>query len=194
MKNVKQKIPVDVSHVRGGAHRPPYLLRVVGSLAAVGLLASSQAAWGMSRDDLAWQDQTASVLELLQADTRRALLREGGAATREASPARPVAPAEDVLRLAALYGTADQVTAVLYVNGVRKEYRPGASLPYGGAGSAREYRLQRVLDSCVVLRKARASRVRSVCFEPVAEPVPVALAHDATVLDAALPGSGPVRP
>lgn len=168
--------------------------RARGRAAVLGLLACG-AVWALPPDQAVWRDQTASVLELLKEDTRRALEQEGLADRQRPAdaPARAVPPAADTLRLAALYGTAGQLTAVLYVNGVRKEYRPGASLPYGGAGAVREYRLQRVLDSCVVVRKAGVARIRSVCFEPVADPALVAMPAEAAALDSPLPRGGMAR-
>lgn len=121
----------------------------------------------------AWHANADSVLELLQADTRRALenanlpARDSPAA--EPAQATAVKRADDI-RLAALYGVDGNMTAVVYVNGVHKEYRPGAKLPYAGAGSAVEYRLLRIVDSCVVLQKKGSKRVRSACFQPALEP------------------------
>lgn len=145
----------------------------------------------------AWHAHAESVLELLQADTRRALAGMPGASGPAAPAARsPVQPpkAPDRIELTALYGTDGKFTAVVHVNGVRKEYRPGATLPYAGNGAAREYRLVRIVDSCVLLKKQNQSRTRSACFNPTLQldAVPVrqgnpAMAGAASSLNAPLP-------
>lgn len=156
------------------------------ALTCAGVLPGGAAATDQGKAGQAWEEQITSVLELMQHDARRA--REGagvvatGALVKSATPA-----ADDRLQLAALYGSAGALTAIVYVNGVRKEYRPGASLPYGGAGSRREYRLERIVDTCVVLRKPGARSTRSACYQPEATPLPVA-PSSVVALDAPLPG------
>ena len=145
----------------------------------------------------AWHAHAESVLELLQADTRRALGDLAGRAPQTAGQAdpsggsravqEPVAPgrvAPDRLELAALYGTTGRLTAVVYVNGVRKEYRPGATLPYAGKGSASEYRLIRIVDTCVLLKRRNARHTRSACFNPSSQPDAVPPRSDSRVLAA----------
>lgn len=148
---------------------------------ALSLSAAPPYAWASSE---AWHAHAESVLELLQADTRRALgsLEAGrprdpaskpdttaGAADRAA----PAGGVPDQLELVALYGTAGRFTAVVHVNGVRKEYRPGATLPYAGGGAAREYRLVRIVDSCVLLKRQNARQTRSACFSPARDAEPL---------------------
>ncbi len=157
-----------------------------------GLCLGAAAQVGASPPEHAWHANASSVLELLQADTRRAF--EGLRAAeppRDAAPAAPVnsGPKADRIELAALYGTAGRFTAVVYVNGVRKEYRPGAKLPYAGGGSASEYRLLRIVDSCVILQKAKAARVRSACFRPASEADTAPSLAGSTALAAGDPGA-----
>lgn len=113
-----------------------------------------------------WQAGAATVRDLMQGELRPA----------PAVPAPRPALASSGVRLTALYGTAGQLTAVLDVGGVRKEYRPGASLPYGGNGSATEYRLVRIVDTCVVLRRGTQGRLRTACYAPTS-PVPRPSSH-----------------
>lgn len=137
----------------------------------------------------AWHADTATVLELLRADAQRAMasLAPVLPAPQEATTA--VAPRQAQVRLAKLYGTAGQFTAVVYVDDVRKEYRPGASLPYGSRGGSAEYRLVRIVDTCVVLRRGGGGPIRTACFAPQPEPsgAPVAAAIGTDVLNAPLP-------
>jgi len=153
----------------------------------------------------AWHAHADSVLELLQAETRRAL--DGMVADRPQATSTAPAPAQgrqeptspdrvapdrvapdrvlpDRVELAALYGTAGRYTAVVYVNGMRKEYRPGATLPYAGGGAAREYRLIRIVDSCVLLKRQNARQTRSACFNPPRQPDAVPPHSDHRVLAA----------
>lgn len=185
---------------------------------ALALLSLSGASTPVRASSEAWHAHAESVLELLQADTRRAL--DGMAAGRPGPAADPAArspgapgqssdqsgpaeraptrPARDRVELAALYGTAGRFTAVVYVNGRRKEYRPGATLPYAGDGAAREYRLVRIVDSCVLLKKQNARQTRSACFNPARQPDALPLqqgrrtlaAGETASLDAPLPGPG----
>lgn len=185
---------------------------------ALALLSLSDASTPVQASSEAWHAHAESVLELLQADTRRALDsmaagRPGSAADAAARPpgaqgqpsdqAGPAAPAparaaRDRVELAALYGTAGRFTAVVYVNGQRKEYRPGATLPYAGDGAAREYRLVRIVDSCVLLKKQNARQARSACFNPARQPDALPLQQgrrtlaggEAPALDTPLPGQG----
>src|SRR5690606_25504498 len=113
--------------------------------------------------DPGWREQITSVLELMQQDARKARQAAGLESPRTVAPERTAAAAvDDRLQLTALYGSAGALTVVVHVNGARKEYRPGATLPYGGAGSRKEYRLERIVDTCVVLRKPGARGTRSV--------------------------------
>lgn len=122
-------------------------------------------------DAHSWRDHTQSVLELLMQDTQRAL--QAHAPRQPAAPPRaaPVvaqpkpAPVRDTIRLVELFGAGDQLTAVVQVNGQRKEYKPGASLPYAGGGRRVEYRLLRIVDTCVVLQKGKGA-IRTACYEP----------------------------
>jgi len=173
------------------------------------LLSLSSAPAPVRASSEAWHAHADSVLELLQAETRRAL--DGMAAGRAQATTSTTAPAQanqeavapdrvapDQLELAALYGTAGRFTAVVYVNGMRKEYRPGATLPYAGGGAAREYRLVRIVDSCVLLKRQNARQTRSACFNPARQPDAVAphsdhrmlAAGEAASLNTPLPGPG----
>ncbi|GAA4322978.1 hypothetical protein GCM10023144_03460 [Pigmentiphaga soli] len=102
-----------------------------------------------------------TVREMLRLDAERALAQERGPAARPA-PAHG-APRIDRIRVQALYGMAGRRTAVLDINGERKEYREGAETPLGGA-SAADYRLARIDDRCLHLVKAGRNRV--ACFIP----------------------------
>jgi hypothetical protein len=159
----------------------------------LGLLGLSAAPTCARASSEAWHAHAESVLELLQADTRRALdsLAAGRLQSATSTPAStpgvadgaaPARAAPDELELAALYGTAGRFTAVVYVNGVRKEYRPGATLPYAGRGAAREYRLIRIVDSCVLLKRQNARQTRSACFNPARQQDAVPLHADRRVL------------
>ena len=109
-----------------------------------------------------WQAGATHVRELVQAELRGPV---------EPAPVSAARPAPAPPRLVALYGTAGHYTVILDVDGVRKEYRPGASLPYGGQGGATEYRLVRLIDTCVVLRRGAQGRLRTACYVP--QPAPV---------------------
>nr|MBF0684621.1 hypothetical protein [Pseudomonas sp.] len=176
----------------GGA--PVVARRLVVAVAFTGAFVLSSS---VSASSEAWHAHAESVLELLQADTRRALDNVAGRAPQaagqmESSGRAPVAPdrvaadrvAPDRLELAALYGTAGRLTAVVYVNGERKEYRPGATLPYAGKGAAGEYRLVRIVDTCVLLKRRNARQTRSACFNPASQPDAVPLHSDNRVLAA----------
>lgn len=143
---------------------PAYPCRRRSPGARLGLMtAALVASQAMAQTQDAWHANAESVLELLQADTRRAWTATGLSSQSPPAPSSAAAQPPDELELAALYGTSGRLTAVVYVNGVRKEYRPGAKLPYAGAGGAREYRLLRIVDTCVVLQKTGRA-ARSVCF------------------------------
>lgn len=144
---------------------PPYPCRRRSFGAKLGLMtAALVASQAVAQAPDAWHANAESVLELLQADTRRAWAATGlSNQSRPALSSAAAAQPPDELELAALYGTSGRLTAVVYVNGVRKEYRPGAKLPYAGAGGSREYRLLRIADTCVVLQKTGRA-ARSVCF------------------------------
>lgn len=117
---------------------------------------------------------TGTVLELLRLDAQQALaqLRGGpglpGTARAEAAAPTASTPVVDRIEVAAIYGTAGRLTAVLYINGRRKEYRPGAPLPVGSATARGEYRLVRIADGCVWL--AAGARQRSACYDAAALP------------------------
>lgn len=162
---------------------------------ALVLLSLSSAPAPVRASSEAWHAHADSVLELLQAETRRAL--DGMVADRPQATITAPAPAQgrqeatspdrvlpDRVELAALYGTAGRYTAVVYVNGMRKEYRPGATLPYAGGGAAREYRLIRIVDSCVLLKRQNARQTRSACFNPARQPDAVPPHSDHRVLAA----------
>ncbi|GAA5233810.1 hypothetical protein FOZ76_07030 [Verticiella sediminum] len=150
-------------------------------LAGVGFLAAP-AAW--AHGQAAWHAEAQTVQALLQAERDRlpgAPHAHAGSAAQQA-PAR-VLPGE-TLTLVELYGVGTQLTAVVLVDGVRKEYRPGASLPYGGRGAS-EYRLLGIVQGCALLRRG-AGAVRTVCHRP-APAAPVVDVHARDVLGAALP-------
>ncbi|OVZ54353.1 hypothetical protein CDO44_26800 [Pigmentiphaga sp. NML080357] len=117
---------------------------------------------------LAKEAELEKVREMLRLDTERALAAERsrqGAAGRGA----PAAPARrgDKLVLASVYGLRGALTAVVLVNGEPRVYRQGRDLPRGATSSNAEYRLQRIEDGCVYLRKGSAGE-RSACFDPSA--------------------------
>lgn len=146
----------------------------------------------VSHADGAWHEQAETVRALLRADAARVLAREAPAAPEPVEPgaAAATAPVAPGLALVALYGVGRELTAIVEVDGVRKEYRPGASLPHGGAGAAREYRLIGLLDNCAVLRRGQG-RARSVCYRPAPEPgAPGARSAALAELGQPLPGLG----
>lgn len=175
--------------------------------AVLALLSLSGAAGPVQASSEAWHAHAESVLELLQVDTRRALdnMAAGRPPAADATPRLPEPPAggapvraaRDRVELAALYGTDGKLTAVVYVNGQRKEYRPGATLPYAGEGASREYRLIRIVDSCVLLQRQNSRQTRSACFNPARHPDAMPLQEGRTLaggeealLKAPLPGPG----
>ncbi|MDX3907347.1 MAG: hypothetical protein QHC78_16780 [Pigmentiphaga sp.] len=105
------------------------------------------------------------VREMLRLDTERALAAER---SRQGSPkgASP-APARrgDRLVLSSIHGLRGDLSAVVLVNGEAKLYRQGRDLPRGTVSPAHEYRLQRIDEDCVYLRKGRTGE-RSACFTP----------------------------
>ncbi|MEK7945569.1 hypothetical protein WKR98_12495 [Pigmentiphaga sp. YJ18] len=106
------------------------------------------------------------VREMLRIDTARALAAERA---RQA-PVTKAAPAQarrgDRVVLTSLYGLKGALHAIVQVNGEPRLYRQGDELPRGATDAAREYRLQRIDDGCVYLRKGTA--VRSACILPSA--------------------------
>jgi len=111
------------------------------------------------------------VRDMLRIDTERALAAERA---RQA-PAARAAPApvrrSDRIDLSSLYGLKGALSAVVLVNGEPRFYRQGSELPRGALAAAQEYRLLRIDDGCVYLRKG--TKERSACFVR-AEPGPAA--------------------
>lgn len=148
-----------------------------GTVTRIVLACCSMVAWlsagtsdAVARPGATWEKHTESVLELLMQDTRRALehyesRRTGSRPEVKPADRTPARAMADRIELIELYGHGDTLTAVLAVNGQRKEYRPGATLPYGGQGSRNEYRLVRIVDTCVVLRKG-SGPLRTACYQP----------------------------
>ncbi len=151
-------------------------LIIAGPLSvALGMMSglTTENAWAQSTSS-SWEQHAQSVLDLLMLDTRRALDEHAARSTRSkavvSQPERTQQsqgskPAVDQIKLVKLYGHSERLTVVLNVNGHRKEYRPGATLPYGGGGRHREYRLLRIVDTCVVLRKGNGP-TRTACYQP----------------------------
>lgn len=183
MKSAPDCAPVRAWRNRVGARR---LARTCRAAVLIGGLCAGGAAAQPPSD--VWPEHVGTVLELLQAETRRAIESVQPRHATPGTPAaegtgRPARPAAAVIELAALYGTRDSLTAIVYVDGVRKAYRPGAALPYAGAGSAHEYRLVRIVDTCVVLRKGARGALRTACFQPGASAPRPAVHADGPGLD-----------
>ncbi|MBN9472541.1 MAG: hypothetical protein ABS43_16735 [Bordetella sp. SCN 67-23] len=130
------------------------------AMAAVAVLAMFHAPTGAAEGELD------KVREMLRIDTARALAAERA---RQAPVARP-APAQarrgDQVVLTSLYGLKGALNAIVQVNGEPRLYRQGDELPRGATDAAGEYRLQRIDDGCVYLRKGAS--VRSACILPSA--------------------------
>lgn len=119
------------------------------------------------------QTELEAVREMLKLDAERALALE-----RERSPGKPraavAAPTvrSDRVVVAAIYGIVGKRTAILTVNGERKEYREGSEVPQGHLASAREYRLVRIDHGCVHLAKAASRDTRVACYFPAPDGEP----------------------
>lgn len=125
---------------------------------------------GEAGAEAAWALQQSQVLDLLLADTRRALGIAAAPASTAPSATAAVkppeaTPASPVLRLRGLYGTESRYTVLLEVNGEVKTYRPGATLPINGRGAGHEFRLVRVVDRCVVVRQGARGRLHTACYQ-----------------------------
>lgn len=118
------------------------------------------------------------VRDMLRIDTERALAAERA----RHAPAARAAPAavrrSDRVLLSSLYGLKGSLSAVVLVNDEPRLYRQGSELPRGTLAPAQEYRLLRIDDGCVYLRKGTAER--SACFA-AAEPRPVSPDRGAAV-------------
>lgn len=106
------------------------------------------------------------VREMLRIDTARALAAERARQAPVAKPAAAPARRGDRVVLTSLYGTKGTLNAIVQVNGESRFYRQGDELPRGATDTAGEYRLQRIDDGCVYLRKGAS--VRSACILPSA--------------------------
>jgi len=145
--------------------------RIAWALAAF----ASAAAYG----PLAWASDADldKVREMLRLDTERALAAERarrGAGGEGAQPPK-VARRPDKLVLSAVYGLRGALTVVVLVNGEPKVYRQGRDLPFGATSASSDYRLHRIEEGCIYLRKGAVQR--SACFDPSASlPSPPGLA------------------
>ncbi len=117
------------------------------------------------------QPELNKVRDMLKRDTERALANERSrqAATPADKPPRPTTARIDRLSVTSIYGTSGKLTAIVLINGERKEYREGAALARGGTTASRDYRLQRIEDSCVYLQRPGKGDVRVSCY---ATPIP----------------------
>lgn len=126
----------------------------------------------------AWAAQREQVLDLLVHDTRQALAALQAAPAPTAGPpaarpagsvvdlaARPALPSPPHLQLRGLFGTEPHYTVLLAVDGQLHTYRPGASLPLNGRGRRHDYRLVRVIDRCVVVRRGARGPLRTACYQ-----------------------------
>lgn len=128
------------------------------------------------------------VREMLRIDTARALAAER--ARQAPAPRSAAAPARhgDKIVLTSLYGLSGGLNAVVLVNGESRLYRQGSELPRGTTHPGREYRLQRIDDGCVYLKKG--AEERSACIPP-AVPMPAAAAGAGSAGMAPVPAPAP---